>query len=208
MNSLQPTNRPEGEQDEDVVDDRPDLERLHSRDTEAFNHLYERHARVIRSFIFVRMRHAEDVEELLQDTFMTLWEYPPEVSDYPSIQSWLFTVARSRIHDLLRTRSRASRKATVISVDELHDEKPIVDIPDPFPTPDEDVANEEVSAFLIREVDELPEHQRVTIRARYFENFSKEEMAKRLNISQSTVIQRLASGRDALRQRLHPMLSH
>lgn len=187
----------EAENEDVIEDDRPDLERLHSRDAEAFNDLYGRHARAVRYFIYGKLHRVEDVDELLQDTFMALWESPPpSVGEYASLRSWLFTIARRRIIDRLRKSPTKWRKDIHVgSLDRVESESGPIDVPDPFPAPDEEAMANETHRKLMRILFKLPSEQLDVVREHYYGDEGVEDIAARKGIPIGTVKSRLRLAR-------------
>src|SRR5271165_1545273 len=60
----------------------------------------------LRNFIRRRVADREDAEDVLQDVFYELIEAYRMVKPVEQVTAWLFTVARNRITDLFRRKSR------------------------------------------------------------------------------------------------------
>lgn len=210
MISLQPNDRHEGEWDEsEAEDDRLDLERLHSRDEASFNRLYERHKHVVFAVALSMVKHHQDAENVVQETFLQLLKEPPAVqAEFKSIKNWLASVARSKSLNLLRTRKTAGySRGMGMNGDETVSDA-AVNLEDSGVTPLEQFIQKDTALEIRNVVNGLPAHQAEAICARYFEGLKYEEIEERLSIARSTVIQRLQFGREALKMQLHALLSH
>jgi RNA polymerase sigma factor (sigma-70 family) len=82
------------------VDDTLLLKRIARRDRYALSALYDRYARIIYGLAFKSLGSVEESEELVLDVFTQIWRiadrYDPQKG---RVDTWLFTLARSRIID-------------------------------------------------------------------------------------------------------------
>jgi RNA polymerase sigma factor (sigma-70 family) len=125
----------------------------------------------------------EAARDVVQDTFIKYvrsttgptTEIAPESPETKHVESWLFTVARNASLDHLRKFSRI--------------------IPMPLPDdrrseaaqPDEELSNQESSAWLIRLMDELSPNQREVIRLKFQNDLSYKEIADITGLSATNV---------------------
>src|SRR6266567_3263402 len=72
----------------------------------------------LRSFIRRRVADPGDAEDILQDVFYELVEAYRMMKPVEQVTAWLFTVARNRITDLFRRRSREESRSQPVSVGE------------------------------------------------------------------------------------------
>ncbi|MDX6490112.1 MAG: polymerase sigma-70 factor, subfamily, partial [Gaiellaceae bacterium] len=70
-------------------------------DKEAFASLYERYARMIHGILLARAPHA-DVEDLLQDVFLSAWNRLDALREPAAFGGWLAMIARNRATDFHR----------------------------------------------------------------------------------------------------------
>lgn len=87
------------------------LERLAGRDTDAIGEAYARYSNLIFSYALRTVGNRQDAEEILQDTFVKIWE---KAGDYrPDLGrpfTWIFMVARGLCLDRLRSTGRRRRR--------------------------------------------------------------------------------------------------
>src|SRR5450755_2257175 len=132
----------------------------------------------LRNFIGKRVADREDAEDILQDVFYELVEAYRLMQPVEQVTAWLFSVARNRITDLFRKRTRDGLRTQSPPVAEdgetlqLDDWLPSLDAgPDAAYT--RSVLLEELDAAL----DELPEEQREVFVAHELMGYSFKEIA-------------------------------
>jgi len=74
--------------------------------TEAARDLFQAHGTAIYRFAAVLVRHREDAEDVVQETFMKLLRHLEAGGDTTNLRGWLFTVAAHAARDRQRRRSR------------------------------------------------------------------------------------------------------
>ena len=89
-------------------------------DQEAFRKLYERTARSIYSYALSILKHPQDAEEVMQDTYLTAWNQAGQYKSEGKPMAWLFTIARN----LCYMRLRRQRDYLQVSYEELEEEEP------------------------------------------------------------------------------------
>jgi RNA polymerase sigma-70 factor (ECF subfamily) len=68
--------------------------------------LFEAHGAAVYRFAVVLLRHREDAEDVLQETFLKLLDHLREGRDASNLRGWLFTVAAHAARDRQRRRRR------------------------------------------------------------------------------------------------------
>jgi len=74
--------------------------------TEAARDLFQAHGTAIYRFASVLVRHREDAEDVVQETFMKLLRHLEGGGDTTNLRGWLFTVAAHAARDRQRRRAR------------------------------------------------------------------------------------------------------
>jgi RNA polymerase sigma factor (sigma-70 family) len=157
----------------------------------------------LRNFIRKRVADCEDAEDILQDVFYELVEAYRLMQPVEQVTAWLFSVARNRITDLFRKRTRDGLRTQSPPVAEdgetlqLDDWLPSLDAgPDAAYT--RSVLLEELDAAL----DELPEEQREVFVAHELMGYSFKEIAAQTGVSVNTLLSRKHYAALFLRERL------
>ena len=181
----------------DLVDD-ADLLRAHlAGDAHAFAQLYDRHDR--QCFQFIRRSlgaaHADAAEDLHQEAWMAVSRRAADFDPgKASFSAWLFTIARHKVWDHFR-------RQKVVPVASAADNAAMV-IPDPGPTPLEQVQSRELAERLVAAVEALPLEQRGVFVMFAHAGLSLEEIAQATGVAVETAKSRLRYARARLRQAL------
>lgn len=94
-------------------------EKLLRGDLDAFDRLYERHARPLFGFIRKHLSDAHEAEDVLHETFMTLLRERDAGRAAANLPAWLFQVARNLCLNRLRARRRGARALESVAVEAL-----------------------------------------------------------------------------------------
>src|SRR6476646_5832506 len=70
-------------------------------DEGAFSRLYDRYARVVHGLLMARVAR-DDVDDLVQDVFLTAWRRLNDLRDPAAFGGWLAMIASNRASDFLR----------------------------------------------------------------------------------------------------------
>lgn len=81
------------------------IKRAKEGDAEAFGKLYDVHLNPIYRFVFLRVRHKTDAEDLAQQVFLKAWKNIDrfEHKQGAKFSSWLYRITRNTIIDYYRT---------------------------------------------------------------------------------------------------------
>ncbi len=129
-------------------------------------------------------------EDVAQEAFLTAWRKIHELRDAEKLKGWLRQIARHAALGYLR-RQRGH---------EALDDAP--EMADVSPAPDEQAASREEAVLLRDALSQLPEMYREPLVLFYREHQSTKAVADALELSEDAVRQRLARGREMLRERL------
>ena len=172
------------------LSDRELLERfVELGDEAAFTVLIERLGPMVLGVCRRALANFHDAEDACQATFLVLARNAKSVRKHASLSSWLHgvacRVAASLKRDQARRRSRERSQDLRAQID-----------------PAAEVSWREVQAILDEELESLPERYRAPITLCYLECRTRDEAAKQLGLSPTTLHGRLERGRDLLRARL------
>ena len=153
-----------------------------SGDEAAFADLYRRYGRVVHGLLLARVP-AADVDDLVQDVFLTAWRRLDSLRDLAAFGGWLAMIARNRATDFHR---RAPES-----------------VPLPETLEARDATAERVEALAVLEVIRgLPDAYRETLVLRLVEGMSGPEIAIRTGLTAASVRVNLHRGMKLLREKL------
>lgn len=165
-------------------------------DQAALSRLYDSTNRMVYGLILRIVSNTHTAEEVLLDVYLQIWRKAETYNaGKGTVLAWLFTIARSRAIDALR--SRASRESG--QQDPLDTAVAAVDR---SPTPEENSAITQRRQFVQRCLAELPGEQREAIELAYFRGLSHSEIAEALKQPLGTVKTRVRLGMARLRESL------
>ena len=78
------------------------IDELRKGSYKAFTIIYDNYADKLYGFVIKQLRNKQLAEDVVQDTFMRLWDNREQVNCLGNIQSFIFTIAKHRIIDLFR----------------------------------------------------------------------------------------------------------
>jgi len=164
--------------------------RIAAGDREAFGLFYDRYAPVLFGFCVRILKDARDAEDVLQETFVQVWRdalrFDPTRA---SAKTWLFTIARSRALDRWRSRHSLERRLSTVPDESL----------DRAGAGDGEQEAATLRDYVSRCLEKLSENEQVVLRLAYFDGYTQEEIAARLNEPLGTVKSRTRSGLTKLR---------
>ena len=136
---------------------------------------------------FFRAKLGDDVEDLVQQTFLACLEARDRIAG-PSFRSYIFGIASRRLYSHLRGRYRD--RALDFAVSSLEDLGT---------TPSESVARGQRASVLHAALRRLPVESQLTLELAYWEDLSTSEIGEALGIEPGSVRSRLSRARDRLR---------
>jgi RNA polymerase sigma-70 factor (ECF subfamily) len=143
------------------------IRRAQALDSGALAELYDRHFDGIYRYLFTRVRHHADAEDLTEQVFLKMVEsiqrYRPRGVAF---SSWLYRIA----HNLLVDRYRRGEREPVELTDQVRDARPHAD-------PAALLQNTEDRRRLVAAVHRLTPEQQQVITMRFIDNLGVEEIA-------------------------------
>ena len=136
------------------------------------------------------LKNHGDIEDILQETFIFAYFYYQKLADKSKLKAWLRGIARNKSLKFIRDNTR-----------EFTPFEDIPDLPD-LSTPESIYIEQEDKETLQKIISELPDDTAQTVRLRYFEGKSIEEIAQLLDIKPGTVKSRLHNARNKLELKL------
>jgi RNA polymerase sigma-70 factor (family 1) len=157
------------------------LYRLAEDDETAFRQLYDRYKDEVYAFALGITRSVPLAEEIVQDSFLKLWQHRGELTEIIKFDSWFFTIARNLCYSALR---KIALDRKLQTAHELQSEQPVATA--------EDILITRENRELVRAaINQLPEQQRRIYKLSREAGLTYDEIAAELNISRNTVKEHL-----------------
>jgi RNA polymerase sigma-70 factor (ECF subfamily) len=178
------------------------LTRAKSGDFNAFQEIVAQLQPRIYGLSFRLLQHAEDAEDVTQQTFMAIIEHVDQFREESSVATWALRIATNFALKVLRKR----RGLKTISMLDGGEDDSYSNLPHPryiapwSKTPEEIVQAAELQVELERALQNLDEKYRIVFSLRDIEGLSVRQTADALELSESAVKVRLLRARLALRE--------
>ena len=165
-------------------------------DQAAFGELVQQYQKRVFALAVRMCPTPELAEEAAQEAFLAAWQGLPFFRGDSAFATWLYRLTSNACVDLLRREGR-HRSAAGPSLD---DETVSAEVPDPTPTPEKAVEQQELRRQIEAGLQTLsPEHREVLI-LREIQQLSYDEIADVLSLDLGTVKSRINRGRRQLRE--------
>jgi RNA polymerase sigma-70 factor, ECF subfamily len=176
-------------------DDADLARRLRERDAGAMRELYDQYGRLIYSLIQRMVRNSAAAEDLVQETFLRIWNRMPAFDqERGALGPWVLTVARNRAIDYLRS-TDGRMSAGALDLDRLEH-------PGQFCDFDNRALSLDRARMLKEAFEKLTPNQKTVIELAYYEGLSQTEMAERMQQPLGTIKTWVRSALKVLREQL------
>ena len=172
--------------------------RILDGEVNAFGILQKKYKRVISSLIRKMIKDEDDIDDLVQETFIKAYRALDRYQSSYSFSAWIYRIASNTCIDFLR-----KKRLNIISIDQpigTTDEEDglFFEIEDNSYQPDVEFINNERKAALYSAIDSLPEKYRLIIKLRHEEELDYNEIALKLDMPLGTVKAHLFRARKML----------
>lgn len=163
------------------------LQRIGAGDSSAFEAFYKNYYPRLFRFILRMTRQPDNVEELIQETLLVVWEKPDGFNHESKISTWVFGIAYNKA---LKSIAKNARRSNDVDIDELADS-----IGDMNANP---AKSREDQDWLGAALAILPADQRAVIELTFYHGLSYQDVAKILDCPENTVKTRMFNARKKL----------
>lgn len=133
-----------------------------------YNKSVDLHSNALFRFIYKNLNVREDAENIVQDTFESLWMNVAKV-EFEKSKSWLFTTAYRKMIDAIRR------------------DKKMVEMPESYKERGKESAQPDLKSIVNNAIDKLPEIQKSVIMLRDYEGYDYAEIGKITGLNESQV---------------------
>lgn len=181
------------------------VQRVQRGDKKAFDLLVIKYQRKLMRLVSRFVRDQAEAEDVVQDSFIKAYRALPQFRGDAAFYTWLYRIGINTAKNYLTTHynkvptstdSNAEEAESFDDADQLRDNN----------TPESLLATKQIAATLSLAMDSLSEDLRTAITLREIENLSYEEIAEMMNCPIGTVRSRIFRARDAIAQKLRPLL--
>ena len=158
-------------------------------DKEGLRQFYEETARSVYSFIFSVLKDPHESEDVMQETFLAVWEHAGEYVPYGKPLAWVFTIARR----LCYMRLREKKRQETLEDGEIDDTG--------VPQPQLEQTAERTA--LLQALDQLNETERQIVLLYAAAGMKHREIAQVLNMPQATELSKYSRSVKKLQKMLY-----
>lgn len=159
------------------------LKQLSNGSQQAFRRLYDLHGSSLYQLAYYILKDEKRAEEIVQDTFLQLWNNRSKLLLEKEIKTYLYVICRNASFNKLKQYRREQQLFTPLS-DEHRDSEVYQQ---------DDIGAQELTEVIEQILCKLPDRQHLIFRLCRLEGLSHKEIAERLAISIQTVKNQMVS---------------
>lgn len=181
---------------ESSLEDDALVKRAVGGDEQAYKELVDKYERAIYYHILKMIRDKEQVEDLVQETFVKAFDNLNSYSTNYAFSTWLYRIATNHTIDYLR-----KKKLQTLSIDEpvkTRDGDMKMQLPDESAGTDREIIRKQRQKIVQQAIEDLPPKYRRVIKMRHMEEKSYQEIADVLDLPLGTVKAHIFRARELL----------
>jgi RNA polymerase sigma-70 factor, ECF subfamily len=181
------------------------VERAQRGDKHAFELLVSKYQRKLARLLSRFIRDSTEVEDVTQEAFIKAYRALPSFRGDSAFYTWLYRIGINTAKNYLVAMGRRAPTTTDIDSEEaegFEDGEHLRDLN----TPENEMMSRQVAETVNQTLEELPEELRTAITLREIEGLSYEDIANIMNCPIGTVRSRIFRAREAIAERLRPLL--
>ncbi|HET7864630.1 MAG TPA: RNA polymerase sigma factor RpoE [Burkholderiaceae bacterium] len=184
------------------------VDRVKRGDMHAFEMLVVKYQRRIQRLVARMVRDPEQVEDIAQETFIRAYRALPQFRGESAFYTWLYRIAVNTAKKTLMDMKRdpIMTESALASRGESNETSSLENELSSAETPEAVLASREIAQTVNAAIEALPEDLRQAIVLREIEGLAYEEIASAMNCPVGTVRSRIFRAREAIAQRLRPLL--
>jgi len=172
------------------------LGKLRSGDIQAYEMIFRTHYEPLCNYAFTFVADRDMAEEIVQGTFLYLWEKREAMEIHSSLKSYLYTAVRNRCLNEIKHRK----------VRQQHINRELLTADTGTETVSEELAAAELEERIQVAIEKLPEQCRMVFKLSRFEELKYAEIADQLSISVKTVENHMGKALKIMREQLKEYL--
>jgi RNA polymerase sigma-70 factor (ECF subfamily) len=189
--------------------DGPLVERAKQGDVKAFEMLVVKYQRRIERLVGRMVRDVDLVPDIAQETFIRAYRAIPQFRGESAFYTWLYRIAvntaKKALMELKRDPLVTESARAPIREDDEETSRVENELTD-GETPEAVLASKQIAAAVNSAIEGLSEELRQAITLREIEGLTYEEIAEMMNCPIGTVRSRIFRAREAIAERLRPLL--
>ena len=185
--------------------DRQLVEQAQRGDKHAFELLVSKYQRKLARLLGRFIRDPVEVEDVAQETFIKAYRALPSFRGESAFYTWLYRIGINTAKNYLVAMGRRAPTTTEFNSEEAEGFEEGEQLRD-INTPESALMSKEIARTVGETMEQLPEELRDAIALREIEGLSYEDIAAIMNCPIGTVRSRIFRAREAIAERLRPLL--
>jgi RNA polymerase sigma-70 factor (ECF subfamily) len=179
--------------------------RAQQGDQQAFNLLVVKYQRKLSRLLSRFIRDQAEVEDVTQEAFIKAYRALPAFRGDSAFYTWLYRIGINTAKNYLMAMGRRAPTSTEVGAEEAEGFEEGEQLRD-INTPESVLLSNEIAETVNSTIEQLPEELRRAIQMREIEGMSYEDIAQAMDCPIGTVRSRIFRARDAIAERLRPLL--
>src|SRR5687767_12078992 len=169
---------------------------LQAGDITAFEMIFRTYYQPLCNYAYTFLQDKEEAEEIVQSTFMSVWEKHNTISIRTSVKSYLYAMVRNACLNVIKHEK----------IKQKHAVEEIALAPQSHDSVSSSVVSSELETKIQEAMEKLPEQCRLVFKLSRFEELKYSEIAEQLNISVKTVENHMGKALKIMREQLKDYL--
>lgn len=177
------------------------IEKLIQRDEKAFKSFFDHYKQKVYNTAAGFLTNTEEAEDITQEVFIQVFRSIKHFKKNSQLSTWIYRITVTKCLDLLRKKKAKKRIAFITDIFEKND----IDKKESFVNyehPGVETDRIELSARLFREIDKLPENQRIAFVLNKVEQLGYREISEIMDTSVPAVESLISRAKANLKKRL------
>lgn len=166
------------------------VDALRKRDREIYRFLFDEYFERMVLFAEYFLLDRKEAEDIVQETFLKLWNNCQIPDITVSLKAWLFTLIKNACFNRIKHLNIEDQKKQLLAEAQIYAEIPEVEL------------DQELLKKVYAAIDELPEQARIIFKLCVIDGKKYKEVAEKLGISVNTVNTQMKRAYKYLRERL------
>jgi RNA polymerase sigma-70 factor (ECF subfamily) len=185
--------------------DRELVQRVQKGDKSAFDVLVRRYQFRIIKLISRYVHDPNEAMDVAQEAFLKAYRALPSFRGDSAFYTWLYRIAINTAKNYLVAQGRRPPGSDIDAQEaEQYDGQSFLK---EYDTPERSLLRDEIETTVFKAIEDLPDELRTAITLREFEGMSYEEIAQTMGCPIGTVRSRIFRAREAIDNKLRPLLS-
>ena len=167
------------------------ISRFQSGDENAYVELVNRYKDKLTNFVFYFLKDEENSEDIVQETFIRLYEKKHYYKEIAKFSTWIYTIARNLANTELRKKSRTK----IMYLSQMNNDKKDYDLKSSDPELNKNIENEFLMKEIHAAIDKLQENYKTVIVLRDIQGLDYEQISKIIGVPLGTVKSRINRAR-------------